>query len=225
MRREIITTEDGSRTIHLPDMDEHYHSIFGARTESEHIFIKHALERRLSEPYKGTIQLLEIGFGTGLNAWLTLMHQVAHTPPYTIRYITYELYPIENDIISELFQDYFTEDDWCWMKRLHDAEWGKEIKIADGFTLLKVNANLTESSLPIGNDVIYMDAFAPEKTPELWSPSFLQRLSNSASQGGWLSTYCAKGIVRRTLQNVGFEVYRTPGPPHGKREILTAKKQ
>lgn len=224
MRREIITTKDGSRTIHIPEMDEHYHSVFGARTESEHIFIKNALERRLIEPFGESIQLLEIGFGTGLNAWLTLMHHLTSPISYQIKYITYELYPIEENIISQLFQDYLTKDEWQWMKQLHDADWGKEVEITDGFTLLKVNADLSNTSLPMGNDIIYMDAFAPEKTPSLWSTTFLQKIFDSTSHGGWLSTYCAKGVVRRTLQSIGFEVYRTPGPPKGKREILTARK-
>lgn len=224
MKLEIITTQDGSPTLHLPNLDEHYHSTFGARTESQHIFVQEALGRRLANRDKDCFQLLEIGFGTGLNALLTLLHHQSSPHPYTLKYITYELYPLEENLITQLFSNTLSPSEWAWMQQLHQATWNQEVEIVDGFTLHKIKADLTESPLIGHNDIIYMDAFAPEKTPELWKPTFLQTLFSSASSGGWLSTYCAKGIVRRNLQAAGFEVHRLPGPPHGKREILAAHK-
>lgn len=225
MKQEIIITADGSRTIHVPELDEHYHSIYGARTESEHIFIRHALQRRLEDGLRGQLQLLEVGFGTGLNALLTLLHQLNSPTPYSIKYITYELYPLEEKSINQLFSDSLSSEEWEWMIQLHSAPWDREVMINPQFILHKVKEDLTSCDLPKGNDIIFMDAFAPEKTPSLWTPAFLKSLYESANQGAWLSTYCAKGIIRRTLQEVGFEVYRVAGPPHGKREILTAHKR
>ena len=223
MQREIITTADGSRTIRLPEIDEQYHSIHGARTESQYIFVEQALRPRLSEPLPAPpIQLLEVGFGTGLNALLSLLCVEEHKIP--LLYETYELYPLERPIIEALFTETLTPSELELMLKLHDATWGTPIHITPYFTILKQQADLVTATLPPHHyDVIYMDAFAPEKSPLLWQEPFLQKLFNASCSNARLSTYCAKGVVRRLLTQVGFEVHRTPGPPQGKREILTAR--
>lgn len=223
MKYKIITTDDGSKTIYLPEIDEQYHSHFGAVTESRHIFIHNALERRMSETHSESINVLEIGFGTGLNALLTLMYRRSTPSSPRIIYYTYELFPLEHEVIRTLFENVLSPEEWEWMQLLHDAEWGQKVEIDEGFTIIKINADLITSELPRGMDVIYMDAFAPEKTPEFWTPTFLGSLRQASASGAWLATYCAKGIVRRTLRDVGFDVFRLPGPPGGKREILAAR--
>ena len=217
---EIEETKDGSPTLFVPSMDEHYHSTFGAKTESLHIFV----ERALKEWYRtngGHCNVLEVGFGTGLNALLTLLE--AERSGLDLTYHTYEIKPLDAALIERMWRDALTEEEWEWMKQIHLAEWDIENRLSPHFTLLKHREDLLTAHLPKA-DVIYMDAFAPEKTPELWQDHFLQKLYLSAKDGACFSTYCAKGAVRRTLQATGFEVHRTPGPPGGKREILTATK-
>lgn len=217
----IEETEDGSPTLYVPSLREHYHSTHGARTESMHIFIRHAFRERIALMAQGerAYAVLEIGFGTGLNALLTLME--AERMGVSVLYSTYELYPLSERVTRELWERTLAEEEWVLMQKLHQAKWDREVEISDHFRLFKHHEDLREATLPEA-DVIYMDAFAPEKSPELWSEAFVTKLSQAARDGAVLSTYCAKGAVRRRLEAAGFEVRRTPGPPGGKREILVA---
>lgn len=220
---EIELTADGSHTLFVPSMDEHYHSVNGAQTEAEHIYINYGLRKSEASP----LNILEIGFGTGLNAFLTLIER--QTMEKEIHYTSLELYPLGLDMIeklnyplnicpakSELYYD------------LHRAEWQIETSITPLFTLKKLHVDYTKSeSMPMWNankyDVIYFDAFAPEKQPEMWNQELFDSLFAVANNNGILMTYCAKGVVRRMLQSSGFVVERLPGPP-GKREVLRATK-
>lgn len=222
MKRLIEQTEDGSATLYVPQLDEHYHSVKGARTESQHIFIEMGL-RALTTPAP---RVLEVGFGTGLNALLTL--EEAERSQRHIHYIGLELYPLQWEEIEPLHYS-----DNPLLRILHEVAWGEEVEITPYFTLHKVQADVTRLQvLPCSCDIfqpssinlVYFDAFAPDKQPEMWSEEVLYSLYRLLQPEGILTTYCAKGVVRRLLQSIGFTVERLPGPPGGKREILRGRK-
>lgn len=214
MKRVIEHTDDGSATLYVPELDEHYHSIKGARTESQHIFIDMGLKHvQTPQPH-----VLEIGFGTGLNAYLTLL--AANETGMKVHYTGLELYPLEWNTVAELR---YSDDPL--FKQIHTAPWEEEAKISPNFTLLKKKTDFTNIHTDNNNsryDVIYFDAFAPEKQPEMWEQSLFDHIYSIMNKGGVLTTYCAKGVIRRMLQAAGFIVERLPGPPGGKREILRA---
>ncbi len=231
---EIELTADGSHTLFVPSMDEHYHSVNGAKTEAEHIYINYGLRKSSAYP----LHILEIGFGTGLNAYLTLLEtQKLHRK--TI-YTSLELYPLSLEVIRQLnYPDVIYPEYANLYYDLHQAKWNEPCKITSDFTILKQNFDFTHithpsdsekwsmeimNDQPIFYDVIYFDAFAPEKQPEMWNQELFNALYASTNHNGILMTYCAKGVVRRMLQSAGFTVERLPGPP-GKREVLRANKQ
>lgn len=218
--RIIQKTEDGSPTIYLPELDEHYHSVHGAIQESSHIFIKAGLR---SLP-AGHIRILEVGFGTGLNAFLTLL-ETFNNPDLSIEYFTVERYPLSTDITEQLDYPHLLAPDRADLfAALHRAPWDKSVNITPAFTLHKIEGDIATVPLPDDINLIYFDAFAPEKQPEMWTPELFQAIYRHMAPGGILTTYCAKGVVRRLLQATGFHVERLPGPPGGKREILRATK-
>ena len=220
----IHITNDGSNTLFSETFGETYHSIFGAKAESEHIFIQSELrkwtEQQESETNK-PIRILEFGFGTGLNAFLT-----AKQTNQKIEYVTIEKFPIEKDIWSNLNFCEQSTDNKTLFRKLHKAKWGEKTTITPTFFIEKHQCDfLNFNFLPNNFDIVYFDAFSPEKQPELWTEDLFQKIFVSMKKNGILTTYCAKGIVRRTMQKVGFKVERIPGPIGGKREILRAKKQ
>ena len=230
MKRIIEKTDDGSTTLFVPELNEHYHSTKGARTESQHIFINMGLKASTAT----TPHILEIGFGTGLNAWLTL--EEAEKSGRNVYYTGLELYPLEWQLVEQLGyisanEQLMTGDNQCpvheLFKQLHTSPWEEDVPITPHFTLRKVQKDFNKLETETEGwkaDVIYFDAFAPEKQPEMWSQELFNRLYVIMNPKGILTTYCAKGIVRRMLQAAGFTVERLPGPPGGKREILRARK-
>lgn len=222
MKRIIERTEDGSATLFVPELDEHYHSVKGARTESQHIFIDMGLKASAApQPH-----VLEIGFGTGLNALLTL--EAAEQDARPVHYTGIELYPLAWEEVDAL--GYSNNP---LFKQLHTAPWEEDVKISPHFTLRKIkgdantviNEELRVVNSSFSPSVVYFDAFAPEKQPEMWNEQLFRSLYVYMNTGGILTTYCAKGVIRRMLQAVGFRVERLPGPPGGKREILRATKE
>ena len=227
MKRVIEHTEDGSATLFVPELNEHYHSVKGARTESQHIFINMGLKASPApQPH-----VLEIGFGTGLNALLTL--ETAEEEKRHVHYTGIELYPLAWEEVDALGYS-----DSPLFKKLHSAPWEEEVEISPYFTLRKIKGDIgvvisdensaVHSSLITNHsplNIVYFDAFAPEKQPEMWNEQLFCSLYVSMDTGGILTTYCAKGIIRRRLEAVGFRVERLPGPPGGKREILRATKE
>ena len=219
MTLKVEVTDDGSATILVAEMDEHYHSVRGALTESNHIYRDCAFLYR-SEKTPGTpTKLLEIGFGTGLNTVVTAMVANEQNP---VHYITMEKYPLAEDVVSMLHYDESINGDL--FKAIHAAEWNKPVEITPFFTLEKINGDYIVDNLPQGIDVVYFDAFAPEKQPEMWSLAAFERLVNVMNSGAVFTTYCAKGEIRRMLSGLGLTVERLAGPIGGKREILRATK-
>jgi tRNA U34 5-methylaminomethyl-2-thiouridine-forming methyltransferase MnmC len=214
---EVQHTEDGSATLFVPELDEHYHSVKGAYTESLHIYrdcaYLYAAERTTNRP----LRLLEIGFGTGLNAVVSAM---AATDERPVQYITLEKYPVEPQLIRKLGYDNFV--DASLFSAIHAATWEQPTAIKPCFTIEKRCCDLTDTALPENIDIVYFDAFAPEKQPEMWSREAFERLYATTNSGAVLTTYCSKGVIRRMLMDIGFDVERIAGPPNGKREILRA---
>lgn len=219
IQRVVEITADGSATIYIPEMDEHYHSVKGALTESEHIFRDCAFLHRSGSSDKERLRALEIGFGTGLNAAVTAMATNQNTQ---VHYISLELYPLSIDEVMALgYHDCVDKELFI---ALHSAPWEIATEITPFFTLEKRKCDLLTAELPTEIDVVYFDAFAPEKQPAMWSEDVFKRIYNAMTPGGVLTTYCAKGAVRRLLSSLGFRVERLPGPIGGKREILRATK-
>ncbi|MGL5272072.1 MAG: tRNA (5-methylaminomethyl-2-thiouridine)(34)-methyltransferase MnmD [Phocaeicola sp.] len=216
---KIEQTADGSYTLYLPEMDEHYHSIKGALTESQHIFIDMGLKASTA----AAPHILEIGLGTGLNAVLTFIYAEGNQRP--IYYTGIERYPLSEEVITSLnYPALIGEEQQPKLKAIHCATWNKEEILSPYFNLHKIEADFTTYRFEKGYDVIYFDAFAPEKQPNMWQQELFDHLYEVLNEGGILTTYCAKGVIRRMLQTAGFTVERLPGPPGGKREILRARK-
>lgn len=215
LERKLEMTADGSHTLFVPAMDEHYHSVNGAVQESLHVFIEAGL-RRIGKP---EVRILEIGFGTGLNAFLTLRER-QQAGIRAVTYYSVERYPLERAVTDAL--NYGAR---VWPERqelfaaLHAAPWNAPAEIAEGFVLHKIEGDARDCELPADIDLVYFDAFAPDKQPEMWTPELFRRLAARMAPGGILVTYCAKGEVRRGFVAAGFQMERLPGPP-GKRHIL-----
>jgi tRNA U34 5-methylaminomethyl-2-thiouridine-forming methyltransferase MnmC len=210
-----VVTDDGSKTLFSTQFGEHFHSKFGAITESMHVFIESGL---LYIRPERDLKVLEIGFGTGLNALLTAKH--ASKP---ILYTAIEAYPLPNDKVKELNYDAEMGEGGISLADLHEAGWGQAVEINDRFVLRKIESKLEEAELGSGYDVVFFDAFAPDVQPELWTAEIFRRIYDAMVAGGVMTTYSAKGQVRRNMIEAGFEVERIPGPP-GKRQMLRANK-
>lgn len=216
---KIEITADGSATLYVESLDEHYHSVRGALAESNHIYRDCAFLHRTKQSFTPPLRLLEIGFGTGLNAVVTAMCVSDNNP---VHYISIEKYPIDRSLLNSL--DYSKFIDSSLFEDIHAAKWNQIVNLTDTFSLEKIQADFLETDLPQNIDVVYFDAFAPEKQPEMWSKEMLEKIYNIMNIGGILTTYCAKGEIRRMLKSIGFHVERISGPIGGKREILRATK-
>jgi len=217
----MIVTGDGSHTLFLPHRNESYHSMFGAITESMHVFIKEGLECLMENK---SISILEVGFGTGLNALLTLV--ATEDRNVSITYHTVEYFPISQDIVHHLNYPLLLPagDPSGYFKLLHDAPWNETVVISPSFTLHKIREDFTGFYPGFSYDLIYFDAFAPDKQSEMWSKDIFLRLYEHLTPGGVLTTYCVKGDVKRMVKEAGFTIEKLPGPP-GKREMLRGRKK
>ena len=214
-------TADGSSTLYNSLLDEHYHSIHGALNESVHVFIRKGFLDfiDLFKTLKN-INILEIGFGTGLNCILTFIENLKLN--ISLNYTSLEPFPLEMEIIDKL--DFNLNSRQLDAFRLiHQSLWGKPFDINKQFSLEKYKLELKDFNADKFYDIIYFDAFAPSKQPELWKVDVFIKLFNLTSNNGVLVTYCAKGQVRRNLEKVGYFVERLDGPP-GKREMIRASK-
>ena len=223
MKREVVITGDGSSTIHLPEWDEQYHSKHGAIQEAYHVFIKHGLQHVYNFGETNNLAILEIGFGTGLNAFITLLE--ADKLKLLIDYFGVEAYPVAMDEIKQLNypkQLQVSKNEELF-KKLHVVGWNESNEISKNFSLTKQNRFFSEINEKTVYNLIYFDAFGARVQPELWTEKIFQQMFDALIDGGVLVTYAAKGSVRRAMQAVGFKVEKLPGPP-GKREMLRATK-
>lgn len=217
MKRNLITTGDGSKTLFVPELNEHYHSTHGALAEAQHVFIKNGLFRSGRNP----ITILEIGLGTGLNAILTCLEAEQHE--IQTKYFSIEKYPVSLEEAQSMGYVEMIPDSAQAFADIHNSDWEQPVSINNNFTLNKIQADIKDLVLPEPLDVVYFDAFAPEKQPKMWEAKIFKHLFDNLTPGGFLTTYCAKGVVKRTLKSVGFSVEGVPGPP-GKREMIIATK-
>jgi tRNA U34 5-methylaminomethyl-2-thiouridine-forming methyltransferase MnmC len=219
LKREIIITSDGSTTIHLPEWNEQYHSKHGAIQEAYHVFIKHGLE----SVFIPEISILEIGFGTGLNAFITFLE--AHKKSLKVDYVGVEAYPVALEEVQQL--NYISELDAqpfsSQFNLMHQTPWEETTQISNHFSLQKRQQFFHEITDEDQFDLVYFDAFGARVQPDLWTEEIFALMYKALKKEGILVTYAAKGSVRRAMQAVGFEVERLPGPP-GKREMLRARK-
>ncbi len=231
MKRKIITTSDGSKTIQIENWDEQYHSIHGAIQEANHVFLKHGLLFFCTELVSKSnehvsksqpISILEIGFGTGLNAFLTLIK--AEKANQNINYVGVEAYPVSTDEIEQLnYVELISKNHADIFEKMHTVSWEIEHQITSGFQLEKQQKFFQDIKDENTFDIIYFDAFGARVQPDLWTEDIFRIMFNTLKENGVLVTYSAKGSVRRAMQAVGFIVERLPGPP-GKREMLRAVK-
>jgi tRNA U34 5-methylaminomethyl-2-thiouridine-forming methyltransferase MnmC len=220
MQREITVTGDGSHTIVVPGMNVTYHSHHGAIAESTWVFVDAGFSYlRKQSPYN-PLTILEIGFGTGLNALLTLKEAIAQQQP--VHYTTIETHPLTQEEIVRINHGNLVKMNDAFLK-IHRSDWEKDIVIDPFFTLHKKNISLLDLSLNNSVDCIYFDAFAPTDQPELWTQQVFEKLYKLLTPGGILVTYSSKSIIRKAMQAAGFNVTKIPGP-HGKRDMVRAFK-
>lgn len=217
---KLIITEDGSHTLLNSELKEHYHSFHGAIAESQHIFInaglRFAVQNRLS------INILEIGFGTGLNALLSFDESTKKN--FHCNYTTVEAHPLSENIFSRLNYPELLGISNEIFKSIHCCKWNEEIIISDHFNLHKLHSSILNLKLPVDFfDLVFFDAFGPDVQPEMWTNQVFSNINLSMKKNAILTTYSTKGDVKRTLKSVGFVIEKLPGPK-GKREILRALK-
>jgi len=218
MKRHIVTTEDGSHTLYVPELNEHYHSTHGAIQESLHIFIRAGIQHYGRQH----IHILEAGFGTGLNAWLALIN--AKEQQRHITFHSFEKYPLAPREVALLNYATHADDEQATLfQALHHSPWEETIPITPYFSLHKHQADFSEVRFNARFDIVFFDAFSPDVQPRLWQEETLALFHQALKPGGIFVTYCVKGTVKQALRHLGFTLERLPGPP-GKREILRATK-
>lgn len=219
MKREIITTNDGSTTIHLPELNESYHSKHGAIQEAYHVFIKNGLSL-----FEGkSVSILEIGFGTGLNSFITYLE--AKKSNQIIDYVGVEAYPV---VVEEALQMNYVKElnanqEAAIFKDMHEANWEEKKAISDDFSLTKRQQLFQDINDEDAYNLIYFDAFGFRVQPELWSLEVFQKMYNALKINGVIVTYACRSSIKNAMIECGFKVEKLPGAP-GKREMLRAKK-
>jgi tRNA U34 5-methylaminomethyl-2-thiouridine-forming methyltransferase MnmC len=215
---QLFTTSDGSHTLFVPELNEHYHSIYGAVQESNHIFINTGFDFCRADP----LNIFEVGFGTGLNALLTAVK--SRNEDRIVNFTTIEKYPVTEDVTCLLNHYRFAGSEGKEIAGLiYSSAWDTIVKITDNFNLMKIRGDFREISLKGTYDLIYFDAFGPDKQPEMWTMKIFEKIAEITKKDGVFVTYSAKGDVKRKLKACGFNVSLLPGPP-GKRQMIRAVK-
>ncbi len=223
---KIVLTADGSHSVRSSHFGVDYHSVHGAVQESQHVFIKMGLQPLL-ENTPAQLRILEMGFGTGLNALLVSLI-AEQRPDVQFFYQSFEQFPLPSEVIGGLNYPAVLDVSPAKLKSLHEAKWGKPTPLSDNFSIAKYQTEFPRKSTEIvaagWADIIFYDAFAPASQPELWGPEAMKECYRLLSDGGRLVTYCAKGQFKRDLKSVGFRVECPVGPP-GKREMTRGIKE
>lgn len=223
MKREIKTTSDGSKTLYISELNENYHSHHGALQEARHVFIDNGL--KTVQNYE--INILELGFGTGLNVLVTIDEFLKTDKNHVIHYSTIEKYPVNECEVTELSYDSFFDEPNIkeYYRKLHECEWNKTTELFPNFFFTKYHRDffdLKEIELPKIN-LVYYDCFGARVQPDLWEKPLFEMVADKMEMGGLLTTYSSKGSVRRILEELNFKVEKKNGPP-GKREMINAIK-
>lgn len=221
---QLITTRDGSHSLIHVQMDETYHSRHGAVQESRYVFIRNGLQHWMEQHPAQDVSILEVGLGTGLNVLLTL--EEAFSSSCNFHYTTLEPFPVSSEIIQQLNYAEFIKDTHLHQlfSEIHSAAWEQDVLLRNNFTLRKLQSTVQTANLPLSSyDIVYFDAFAPNKQPEMWEYEVLEKVVGRLRPGGLWVTYSAKGQMKRDLKTLGLEVETLPGPP-GKAEMVRAKK-
>ena len=219
MDRELLLTEDGSHTVYVHGLEEPYHSIHGAVQESIHVFIRQGFE----SAGKSALSILEIGLGTGLNVILSLASALRNK--YEVYYHAVEKYPLLPSEYTKLnFEEFISGLPPGVVKKLHEAPWETRFNLSEGFEVYKEHSDFRAMNPQNQFDLVYFDAFAPDKQPELWSEAIFLKIAGLMNAGGILVTYSSKSSVRKALNSCGFNVTKVSGPP-GKREMIRALKR
>ena len=223
MKREIKTTSDGSKTLYISELNENYHSHHGALQEARHVFIDNGL--KTVQNYE--INILELGFGTGLNVLVTIDEFLKTDKNHVIHYSTIEKYPVDECEVTELSYDSFFDEPNIkeYYRKLHECEWNKTTELFPNFFFTKYHRDffdLKEIELPKIN-LVYYDCFGARVQPDLWEKPLFEMVADKMEMGGLLTTYSSKGSVRRILEELNFKVEKKTGPP-GKREMINAIK-
>jgi len=216
---KLFITEDGSHSLQVPELDETYHSSHGAIQESQHVFIKNGLAHWLLKNKKKELNIFEVGLGTGLNTLLTELK--AKELDVKVNYQGIELYPLTNDIFSQLNYAKQLDSEQLTFEQLHTSKWEEQVEILSNFSLHKTKDSFKDFEATFTYDLIYFDAFAPSKQPEMWEYEIIEKCYNMLNPNGIFVTYSAKGQLKRDLKQVGFSVESLPGPP-GKFEMVRA---
>ena len=221
----LFLTEDGSHSVYSDEFDVSYHSKHGAIQETQHVFINAGLDYILQQS-PTEINILEIGFGTGLNAFMTFLESERQPISATVNYFAIEAYPLSMEQVFELnyveqlnaapHEDIFL--------KMHSSDWSDVHPLSKKFNFQKLLMNFEDIDFQNQMDLIYFDAFAPDVQPQLWEENLMAKMFNALRSQGVLTTYCAKGAVKRTLKSMGFFIESLPGPP-GKREMTRAIKK
>ncbi|RZN82167.1 MAG: methyltransferase domain-containing protein [Winogradskyella sp.] len=223
MQRKIITTGDGSKTIHIEEWGEQYHSVHGAINEANHVYLKHGLLYFLDESKSKEVSILEIGFGTGLNAFLTLIE--VEKLGININYVGVEAYPVKQEEIEALnYPELISTEHEKEFNTLHDSDWETQVEISKYFSITKELKFFKDITHISKFDVVYFDAFGARVQPELWTEAIFKIIYKVMKPDSVLVTYSAKGTVKRAMRAVGFIVKRLEGPPN-KRHMLRAIKR
>jgi tRNA U34 5-methylaminomethyl-2-thiouridine-forming methyltransferase MnmC len=221
---QLIKTGDGSSSLLNVALNETYHSTHGAIQESNHVFIKNGLQFFVEKNQPSSVSIFEVGFGTGLNALLSLLF--SSQTKIKIDYTSVEAFPIDSETASQLNYSSILPGDQTksYFKQLHEIEWDSKIKVIDNFSLLKRKISIQDLAFGASElDIVFFDAFAPAKQPEMWELPILEKVIKSLKPNGLFVTYCAQGQLKRNLKSLGLVVESLPGPP-GKREMVRAIK-
>lgn len=223
MKQEIIITRDGSTSLYIPEINETYHSRFGAIQEAEHVFIKEGLDFFINKQQLSQLRILEIGFGTGLNALVTLT--AASKLNVSVDYVGIEAFPVPKELLNELnFTTLLTTSDQSvFFDRIHNVSWEQKHEITSLFHLTKYQMYFQNIDFTDAFDIIYFDAFGFDVQPELWTETIFKKMYKALSINGLLVTYACRTIIKNNMLAAGFTIEKLPGAP-GKREMLRANK-
>lgn len=220
---KLITTSDGSHSLYHEGLRETYHSTHGALTESQHVFIQKGVEHQLAKGVK-ELRILEVGFGTGLNA-LLVYDLAKKRPDLTIHFQTLEPFPLSHELYqslnyTELFASTVSQEEFL---KLHELTFGEQHSIFENFTFSKEKVSLQDFKSEQSFNLVFYDAFAPSKQSEMWELEALSQAVKYMEAGAALTTYCAQGQFKRNLMELGLQLETLEGPP-GKKEMVRATK-